>query len=225
MLSPLLNLRADHAPDDQQLLVRRGSPTPPCSRPKVSSPAPQRTTDESVILCCIFNEHLVKPRSAIDSRPNPNENTALRIAPICRRSGCSSIFRSFHRSSTPISAIAHKFFFAPQPDFPSHHFRPDCRLLSTSLDVVRGPLLPPLTLSLPCRSVSSVANPPTTNLALLPPTTTQNSQPTTPNAAHTGPLYQYDLQKPQTSCINLLRSNRYRHVTKIQTPNSENQNP
>ena len=46
----------------------------------------------------------------------------------------------------------------------------------------------------------------------------QNSQPRTPRAARTEALYQYDLQKPQTSCINLLRSNRYRHVTKVPNP-------
>jgi hypothetical protein len=44
-----------------------------------------------------------------------------------------------------------------------------------------------------------------------------------PPAARTEALYQYDLQKPQTSCINLLRSNNYRPVT--EHPNPKLRNP
>jgi len=79
-------------------------------------PAPQRTTDRFVhILCCIFDEHLVKPRSAIDSRPNPNLNTALRIAPISPSSGSFVHFPGF--SSLLDSQFCHhpQVFSAPPP--------------------------------------------------------------------------------------------------------------
>jgi hypothetical protein len=59
--------------------------------------------------------------------------------------------------------------------------------------------------------------------ALLP--AVHNSQPRTPRAARTEALYQYDLQKPQTSCINLLRFDKYRPVTVHPNPKLGNPKP
>ncbi len=67
------------------------------------------------ILCCIFDEHLVKPRFTIDSRPNLNLNKALRIEPIRPRLGSFVHFSGFssplRRPVLPSPVI----FFAPLP--------------------------------------------------------------------------------------------------------------
>jgi hypothetical protein len=93
------------------------SPVEMCpSRPPRLPGNRQLTNDRFFdILCCIFDEHLVKPRFTIDSRPNLNLNKALRIEPIRPRLGSFVHFSGFssplRRPVLPSPVI----FFAPLP--------------------------------------------------------------------------------------------------------------
>ncbi len=94
-------------------------------------------------------------------------------------------------------------FFASKSDFAACSPDPPARSANSSC---------PLASFLPCRSVSSVVN----SSIVSPGFAIRRDQ--CPRAARTEALYQYDLQKPQISCINLLRSNNYRPITEHPNP-------
>ncbi len=167
-------------------------------------PVPQLTTDRFFhILCCIFNEHLVKPRSKIDYRSNMKLSNELRIEPICPFSGSFVQFPGFSSLFRTQSSLYRTGFFVSKSDFAA------CSPLPPATS---GNPFCPLAFLHPRRSMASLVHSPITNLAPRRP------ELSTRRAARTEALYQYDLQKPQTCCINLLRSNRCRLLPMFRSP-------
>ena len=154
------------------VVVRRRSPTPPCSRrcsARVSDPAvlatggllpPSRqlTTDESEISSCNFDEDLVKPRSTIDPSPNPNPNHMLRTKLISPRLGSIVHFPGFSSLPGTLSCHRPQVFFRPAPQSHRPSFRPPLAAHSRRPAASSAHPARPLSFFLPCRSVSSVVN-------------------------------------------------------------------
>jgi hypothetical protein len=183
------------------MLCRRPSSPPSlASLPSVQALiGPSRASKFSDILCCRFEDHLVKPRSTINSRPNLNLNKTLRIEPIRPRSGSFVHFPGFSSHFRTSDLRSSATFFRPTARSSRRSFSPPHSVRSRYHPRTH----PPPAGFLPCRSVSSVVN----SSIVSPAFAIRRVQ--HPPAARTEALYQYDLHKPQISCINLLRSNKY----------------
>ena len=143
-----------------------------------------------------------------------NFNNGLRLEPICPRSGSFVHFPGFSSLLRTQSLTCRTVFFASKSDFAACSPHPSAK----SATPFWLPSLSRVSVSNGSIRNEPYAHNPRSRPPRRPQLRTHNAQPRTPNAARTGPLYQYDLQKPQTSCINLLRSNNHRPITEHPNP-------